>query len=71
MEWLRRGIRSDVFYELLVITWIVASPLAISRWVAGFDDPVTWAAFVAGVLGVLVGYLIVAPYQRTKRERAL
>ena len=45
MEWLKRGFRSDAVYELLVITWIVASPLAIARWVERFDDPVGWAAF--------------------------
>ena len=67
MEWLRRGLRSDVLYELLVITWIVASPLAIGRWVQGFEDPVGWAAFMAGVLGVLVGWLVVAPYQQAKQ----
>ena len=69
MGWLRRGIFSDVLYELLVIAWIVASPLAITRWVAGFEDPVGWAAFIAGVLGVLVGWLAVAPYELAKRRR--
>ena len=63
--------RSDVLYEVLVITWIVASPLAISRWVEGFEDPVSWAAFTAGVLGVIVGWLIVAPYQQAKRTSQL
>ena len=67
MEWLRPGLRSDVLHELLVIIWIVASPLAIGRWVQGFEDPVGWAAFMAGVLGVLVGWLIVAPYQQAKQ----
>jgi hypothetical protein len=70
MEWLRRGLRSDVLYELLVIIWIVASPLAIGRWVQGFEDPVGWAAFTAGVIGVLVGWLVVAPYQAAKRTAA-
>jgi len=64
MGWLRRGLGSGTVYELLVITWIVASPLAIARWVEGFEDPVGWAAFIAGVIGVLVGWLVVAPYQR-------
>jgi hypothetical protein len=70
MGWIRRGLFSDVVYELLVIAWIVASPLAIARWVDGFEDPVGWAAFVAGVLGVLVGWLAVAPYELTKRRTA-
>ncbi|HLY39312.1 MAG TPA: hypothetical protein VKU61_14805 [Candidatus Binatia bacterium] len=68
MEWLKRGFRSDALYELLVITWIVASPLAIARWVERFDDPVSWAAFIAGVIGVIVGWLIVAPYQDAKNR---
>jgi hypothetical protein len=68
MAWLRRLLRSDPIYELLVIVWIAASPLAIARWVEGFEDPVGWAAFVAGVLGVLVGWLVVAPYQQAKRR---
>ena len=67
MDWLRRGVHSDTVYELLVITWIVASPLAIARWVEGFEDPVGWAAFIAGVIGVLVGWLVVAPYLRAKQ----
>lgn len=67
MVWLKRGLRSDAFYELLVIAWILASPLAIARWVERFEDPVGWAAFIAGVLGVVVGWLVVAPYQQTKR----
>ena len=68
MEWLKRGLGSDVVYELLVIAWIAASPVAIARWVEGFEDPVSWAAFIAGVIGVLVGWLVVAPYQQTKRS---
>ena len=59
-------IRSDFVYELLVLVWVAASPLAIARWVDGFEDPVTWAAFVAGVIGVFVGWLVVAPYQTAK-----
>jgi hypothetical protein len=70
--WLRRGgklkLPYDFLYELMVIVWIVASPLAIARWVARFDDPVGWAAFTAGVLGVLVGWLIVAPHQAKRAE---
>jgi hypothetical protein len=68
MGWLRRVLGSDPFYELLIITWIAASPLAIARWVEGFEDPVSWAAFASGVIGVLVGWLVVAPYQRSKRR---
>ena len=68
MEWLKRGFRSDALYELLVITWIVASPVAIARWVEHFDDPVSWAAFIAGVIGVIVGWLVVAPYQDAKNR---
>ena len=67
MGWIRRGLRSDMLYELLVIAWIAASPLAIARWVEGFEDPVSWAAFIAGVIGVIVGWLVVAPYQQTKQ----
>jgi hypothetical protein len=67
MGWLRRGLHSDTLYELLVIAWILASPLAIARWVEGFDDPVGWAAFIAGVIGVVVGWLVVAPYQYRKQ----
>jgi hypothetical protein len=69
MDALRRALtllRSDVLYEVLVLVWVVASPLAIARWVDGFEDPVSWAAFVAGVIGVFVGWLIVAPYQAAK-----
>jgi hypothetical protein len=65
--WLKRAVRSDLVYELLVVIWIVASPLAIARWVADLEDPVTWAAFAAGVIGVLVGWLVVAPQQSAKR----
>jgi hypothetical protein len=59
-------LRSDLLYEVLVLVWVVASPLAIARWVEGFEDPVTWAAFMAGVIGVFVGWLVVAPYQNAK-----
>ena len=68
MGWMKRTVGSDVVYELLVIGWIAASPLAIARWVEGFEDPVTWAAFIAGVIGVLVGWIAVAPYQARKRQ---
>ena len=70
LRWMKRAIESDMVYELLVIAWIAASPLAITRWVEGFDDPVGWAAFIAGVIGVLVGWLVVAPYQLRKRTVA-
>jgi len=68
MAWLKRGVQSDVLYEVLVIIWIVASPLAIAHWVEGFEEPVSWAAFIAGVLGVLVGWLVVAPQQQGKTQ---
>ena len=67
MEWLKRALRSNTLFESLVIAWIVASPLAIARWVADLEDPVTWAAFSAGVIGVIVGWLVVAPQQAAKR----
>lgn len=59
-------LQSDFVYEALVIVWIAASPLAIARWVDGLEDPVSWAAFVAGVIGVCVGWLVVAPHQTAK-----
>ena len=54
---------SDDLYELMIMVWIVTGPLAISRWVHGLPEPSAWAAFIAGVIGVLVGWLVVAPYQ--------
>ena len=71
MAWLKRVLGSDPVYELLIITWILASPVAIAHWVQGLEDPVTWAAFAAGVIGVIVGWLVVAPYQQDKRRREL
>jgi hypothetical protein len=71
MESLKRALRSNTLFELLVIAWIAASPLAIEQWVQGLDDPVTWAAFIAGVIGVLVGWLAVAPHELAKRARPL
>jgi hypothetical protein len=62
----RAVLHSDLLYEVLVLVWVAGSPLAIARWVDGFEDPVSWAAFVAGVIGVFVGWLIVAPYQTAK-----
>jgi len=70
MEWFKRAVGSDGLYELLVIIWIGASPAVIARWVDGFQDPTSWAAFIAGVVGVLVGWLIVAPQQHSKRRSA-
>jgi len=70
MEWLRRARRSDNVYEALVVVWMLGSPLAIARWVEGMEDPVTWAAFIAGVIGILVGWLAVAPQQLAKRQRS-
>jgi hypothetical protein len=72
--WLaRRGWKlpvGDFVYELMVIVWIAASPLAISQWVARLDDPTSWAAFTGGVIGVLVGWLIVAPHQAAKHRKS-
>jgi hypothetical protein len=70
MAWVKRALRSNTVFELLVIAWIVASPLAIERWVKGLEDEVTWAAFIAGVIGVLVGWLAVAPHEHAKRVKA-
>jgi len=70
MEWFKRAVGSDGLYELLVIIWIGASPAVIARWVDGFQDPTSWAAFIAGVVGVLVGWLIVAPQQQSKQRSA-
>jgi hypothetical protein len=67
MGWVKRALRSNTVFESLVIAWIVASPLAIARWVEGLQDPVTWAAFIGGVIGVLVGWLAVAPHEFSKR----
>jgi hypothetical protein len=69
MGWVRRALGSGVVFELLVIAWIVASPLAIADWVRGLEDPTSWAAFIAGVIGVLVGWLAVAPHEQAKRAR--
>jgi purine-cytosine permease-like protein len=68
MDWLKRAAASDGLYELLVIIWIAASPAVIARWVEGFQDPTSWAAFIAGVVGVLMGWLIVAPQQQSKQK---
>ena len=69
MEWLKRALQSNAVFESLVVIWIVASPLAIARWVEGLEDPVTWAAFIGGVIGVLVGWLAVAPHEGAKAKR--
>jgi uncharacterized membrane protein HdeD (DUF308 family) len=61
---------SDAAFELMVIVWIMASPIAIAKWVSGFEDPVSWAAFISGVLGVLVGWIVIAPYESAKRRKA-
>lgn len=70
MVWLKRALLSKTLFESLVVAWIVASPLAIARWVEGLEDPVTWAAFIGGVIGVLVGWLAVAPHELAKRVQA-
>ena len=66
MEWVKRGIKSDGVFETLVIIWMVAGPIAIAGWVEGMEDAVTWAAFIAGVIGVAVGWFAIAPYQHAK-----
>ncbi|HZP43421.1 MAG TPA: hypothetical protein VFD84_18180 [Candidatus Binatia bacterium] len=71
MRWVKRVLGSDAVYEGLVVAWILASPLAIKDWVQGFEDPVSWAAFIAGVLGVVVGWLVVAPYDFARRRPEL
>jgi hypothetical protein len=68
MEWVKRGLNSDGVFEVLVIIWIVAGPIAIAGWVEGMEDAVTWAAFIAGVIGVAVGWFAIAPYQQSKLE---
>jgi len=60
----------DAAFELMVIVWIMASPIAIAHWVSGFEDPSSWAAFIAGVLGVLVGWIVIAPYDFARRRKA-
>ena len=69
MEQLKRFFYSDTLFESLVIVWLLLSPLAIERWVQGCEDPVAWAAFVAGVLGVLIGWVVVAPQQLARVTR--
>jgi hypothetical protein len=66
MRRLVQALKSDDLYELLIVCWIAGSPFAIARWVSEFPDPVPWAAFIAGVLGVLVGWLVIAPYHFAK-----
>jgi hypothetical protein len=62
MDWLRRALHSDDLYEFLIVLWMAASPFAIARWVSEFPDRVEWAAFIGGVIGVLVGWLVIGPY---------
>ena len=72
MDFLRRVLHSDDLYEFLIVLWIAASPFAIARWVSEFPDRFEWAAFIGGVIGVLVGWLAIGPYHfgRTpERER--
>ena len=66
MRWIKQALKSDDVYELMIVAWVAASPFAIARWVSEFPDPVPWAAFIAGVLGLLVGWLVVAPYHFSK-----
>jgi membrane protein YdbS with pleckstrin-like domain len=68
MQRVKRILTSDAVYEGLVVAWILASPLAIKDWVQGLEDPITWAAFIAGVIGVIVGWLVVAPHDFAQRR---
>ena len=61
----------DGAYEAMVILWILLSPIAIVRWTSRFEDHATWAAFAAGLFGVILGWLVVAPQQERKRLAAL
>ncbi len=61
-ERVRAVVTSDDAYELMIMVWIVAGPLAISRWVQELPEPAAWSAFIAGVIGVLLGWLVIAPY---------
>jgi hypothetical protein len=63
----RSVLESDDSYELMLMVWIVTGPLAISRWVDGLPHAAAWSAFIAGVIGVLVGWLVVAPHHSRKR----
>jgi hypothetical protein len=67
---IRQVFGSDDVYELMIVSWVAASPFAIARWVADFPEPVPWAAFIAGVIGLFVGWLVVAPHHLDKRARA-
>jgi uncharacterized membrane protein HdeD (DUF308 family) len=67
MARVRRVLESDDLYELMIMVWIVAGPLAIAGWVQQLPEPAAWAAFISGVIGVLVGWLVVAPY-RARRD---
>ena len=59
----RHVLESDDLYELMIMVWIVTGPLAVARLVEGLPDATAWAAFVSGVIGVLVGWLAIAPHQ--------
>jgi hypothetical protein len=65
----RTVLESDDLYELMIMVWIVAGPLAIARLVEGMPEAAAWAAFASGVIGVLVGWLAIGPYQAARRER--
>jgi hypothetical protein len=64
----RRLLESDDLYELMIMVWIVAGPLAIARLVVGLPEPAAWAAFISGVIGVLVGWLALAPHHARRRR---
>ena len=58
-----RLLGSDDAYELMLLVWVFTGPLAIARWVDGLPEPAAWAGFIAGVIGILLGWLVVAPYR--------
>jgi hypothetical protein len=58
----KRVLESDDLYELMIMVWIVAGPLAIARLVVDLPEPAAWAGFICGGIGVLVGWLAVAPH---------
>ena len=65
---LRNLLASDELVRLMIVVWLVTGPLAISRWVDGLPHAAGWAAFIAGTIGVLVGWLAVAPYHARRRS---
>ena len=67
VDTLRRVLESDDVVRLMIVVWLITGPLAISRWVDGLPHAAGWAAFIAGGIGVLVGWLALAPYHARRR----